>query len=135
MDELINEMIQELKDDIENGKLYGLKLVKTSNEVIKRNLYGEMYEVIREIVGFDNEKFYLRTKLREPRFITGSCNGTEYCIPDYSISSNRYCDCEAYYNAFNFYDGNILRCVLNFPDAINKKDSVIVDEYQVIRSY
>lgn len=139
MKEVISEMkkeIQEqLKYDIAKGKIWGLRLVKTPIEAIKTNCYGLIFEESREIVGFDEEKFYLKTRYREPTYLPGTFDGKNYAVPDYSLPTDIYSDVEAYYSAFNYYDGDILRAVCKIPAAVNPKDSIKITEYEVIRSY
>ena len=127
------EMQVDLKKDVESGKIFGLRLIKTDNEVIEHDCYAEMFETVREIVGFDDRRFYLKTRMRDPHYL--GYNGVEYTIPDFAVSSFKYSDCEAYYETFNYYDGNILRSVNEFPAAVNEEDKVSVTEYEVIWGY
>lgn len=85
-------MIEKLKQDIESGKVTKLMLIETDADIIKNNRDGMMYKVIRDIIRHDNNSFTLKT---------------ERCINH--MPSGSYCDCEAYYTAFNFYDGKILK--------------------------
>lgn len=43
--------------------------------------------------------------------------------------------CEAYYGAFSYYDGNILKSTTEIPMAVDPEKSVLTDEFEVIRSY
>lgn len=128
------EMQRDLKKDIQSGKIAALRLVKTKNAVIRDNLYAQMYFADREVCGFDNEKFYLKTKKMEPHYHTGAYDGKNYRKPDYSISDG-YCECEAYYAAFSYYDGDILRSVVEIPAAVKDEDRINITEYEVLRSY
>ena len=110
---MVKEMQDELMQDIRDGKVFGLKLIKHPVEVIENNRDHEMFGVAREIIAYDDEKFFLRTK---------------------SIAG-RYIDCEGYYSAFNYYDGDILRKIEEFPNVVDEKDSIKVTEYEVLRSY
>lgn len=135
MDDMIKEMIEQFISDLEKGKIFGLQLIRSENDAVKRNCYADIYQTVREIVGFDNEKFYLRTRLSDPYYLQGSTNGSDYCLPDYSIPSDEWYNAEAYFSAFDYYDGNTLRSIQKFPAAVIEKDSVVVTEYKVIRSY
>ncbi len=112
-----NEMIESLKKDIREGKIWGLKLVKHPCEVIRNNTHGDIFNIVREIVDADDQCFYLRTNCRH-------ADGKAYLY-----------DCEAYYEAFSYYDGDILRSILNIPAAVDEKDAIQITEYEVLRSY
>lgn len=128
------EMQNEFKKDLQDGKIFGLRLVKTPSEVFENNVYGKMFIQTREITGFDEEKFFLKTKRMTPCFYPGSYDGLNYKMPDYG-KPNGYVECEAYFNAFDYYDGDILRSTTEISAAVDKKDCIQVTEYQVIRSY
>ena len=129
------EMQNDFKKDLKEGKIFGLRLVKTDNEVIKRNVYAEVFDTILEITRFDENKFYTLIRRREPHYIIGSYNGRDYQIPDYSIPTFDYEETEGYFSAFNYYDGNVLRATVDIPAAVDPKDSLKITEYEVIRSY
>lgn len=130
------DMIDELKSDIEYGKIWGLKLVKTPIKVIENNRYSQMFDVSRPITKFDDECFYLKTRRCIPHCLEGTYSGgAKYYEPDYAIPDDIYEECEAYYSAFNYYDGNTLRSTVEIPNAVNKIDEIKITEYEVIRSY
>ena len=135
MNYMAKEIQDELKRDIQDGKIWGLKLVSTSVDVLKRDQYALIFGEPREIVGFDNECFYLRTRYSESHYLPGSYDGKNYVVADYSIPTQTYFNAEAYYKAFNYYDGNILRSTTEIKNAVNPKDIIQITEYQVIRSY
>ena len=107
------KMQDELMQDIQEGKIFGLRLIEHPIAIIQNNVDAEMFGIVREIIDCDKEKFFLKTK---------------------SIAG-QYFDCEAYYAAFNYYDGDILRKIEEFPNVVDEKDSVKVTEYEVLRSY
>lgn len=108
------DMLEQLKADAESGKIWGLRLVKSPVAVIEDNVYADMFGVVREIVKVTKDGFSLRTKRND---ISGEC------------------DCEAYYGAFSYYDGDILRAVDHYSSVVNEKDGVQVTEYEVLWSY
>lgn len=128
------EMQRDLKKDIQSGKIAALCLVRTNNAVIRDNTYAQMYFVDREVCGFDDEKFYLKTKKMEPHYHTDAYDGKNYRKPDYATPDG-YFECEAYYAAFNYYDGDILRSVVEIPAAVKDEDRISITEYEVLRSY
>ena len=127
------EMIESLKKDIQEGKIWGLRLIKTPVEVIQDNSYAMMFNVVREITGFDDDKFFLKTKRNVPAYY--EYKNYDYQKPGGHVSSERYFDCEAYYQAFSYYDGDILRSILNIPAAVDEKDAIQIAEYEVLKSY
>lgn len=110
---MIMEMQDQLRSDVENGIIAGLRLIKTDNEVIKSNRDADIYKVFRPIVASDENCFYVETK----------------------TAKGDYLDLEAYYGAFDYYDGDILRAVTQIPSAVYKEDMILTDEWEVIRSY
>ena len=122
-----------LKKDIQEGKIWGLRLIKTPTEVIRDNSYAMMFNIVREISGFDEKKFFLKTKRNVPSYF--DYKNYEYQKPDGYVTTDNYCECEAYYGAFNYYDGNILRSTQYFPSCINEEDQVQVTEYEVLHIY
>lgn len=129
------DMIKDLKSDIKNGKIWGLKLVKTTTEVIQNNCYAQLYLEPREIVSFDDNCFYLKTRINQPHYLSGTYNPVDYYSPDYSIPDDIYTNAEAYYNAFSYYDGHYLKSIQEIPNAVNANDQIQITEYEVIRSY
>ena len=127
------EMQRQLQKDIESGKIYGLRLIRVDNDVVHNNCYADMFDEIREITRSDSKRFFLKTRRKEPHYL--GYNGVDYRIPDYSIPSFEYTGCEAYYQAFSYYDGKILRAVHEFPAAVNPEDQISVTEYEVIMGY
>lgn len=128
------EMQRDLKKDIQSGRIAGLNLVKVKNEVIMDNSYAQMYFVDREVCGFDDEKVYLKTRKMEPHYHTNAYDGKNYIKPDYATPDG-YFECEAYYSAFNYYDGDILRSTVEIPSAVGEEDRISITEYEVLRSY
>ena len=123
----------DLKKDIQEGKIWGLRLIKTPVEVIRDNSYAMLFNMVREISGFDDEKFFLRTKQNNPVYY--DYKNYDYQKPNGYVSGDEYCECEAYYRAFNYYDGNILRASEYFSSCINEEDQNQVTEYEVLHIY
>ena len=128
-----DEMKEQLINDIKEGKIWGLRLIKTPTEVIRDNSYAMMFNIVREISGFDEEKFFLRTKRNVPCYI--DYKNYEYQKPNGYVSTDECYEAEAYFQAFEYYDGDILRSTQYFPSCINKEDQVQIIEYEVLRSY
>ena len=84
--------MNQLKKDIESGRVKELMLIKTDFDVIKSNRDAMIYKVPRKIVSHNKYTFSLET---------------ERC--KYGKPLDEYCLCEAYYTAFNYYDGKILK--------------------------
>lgn len=129
------EMQEELKKDVESGMIWGLRLVKTPVEAIKNNTCAMMFEESRPISGFDEKCFYLATRYKDRHYLPGTYDGKNYVLPDYSIPTDFYTEAEAYYSAFDYYDGNILRSTTEITAAVDPKDIIQITEYEVIRSY
>ena len=79
-------MIEKLKTDITGGKIAALKLINTDIEVIKNNRDGLMFGVYRDVNKISDDYFTLKT-----------------------WSNGKIVDCEAYYTAFDYYDGKFLK--------------------------
>ena len=107
-------MLEQLKIDINEGKIWGLRLVKSPVAVIEDNKYADMFGIVREIVNPTDDGFSLKTKRND---ICG------------------WCECEAYYSAFSYYDGDILRAVDNYSAVVDEKDAIQITEYEVLWSY
>lgn len=129
------EMQNDFKKDLKEGKIFGLRLVETQNEVIRRNVYADIFGTIREIVGYDDKKFYLRTRRSTPYYLKETYNGSDYVLPDFSLPEDEYYDAEGYFEVFNYYDGNRLKSSQEFSAMVNQKDIINITEYEVIRSY
>lgn len=129
------EVQDELKLDIKNGKIWGLKLIKTPIHTVERNVYAQIFDCPREIVGFDDNCFYLKTRRCEPHYLEGTYNPVSYYESDFSIPDDIYEECEAYYQAFNYYDGNILKSITEIGNPVNETDRIQETVYEVIRSY
>lgn len=127
MDWMEKEMIDQLKTDIQTHKLMGLKLMKTGIDVTKHNVYADIFDKYLPITGFDEEKFYLEARLNIP--VQKDYDGRNYKEPIDHISTDICETLEAYYEAFNFYDGHILRSVVEIPAAVKLEDRVKVNEY------
>lgn len=127
------EMREQLMQDIQSGKIWGLKLVKTHVEAIRSNAYADVYLIPREIVKWDNEKFYVKTRRNIPEY--KNYNGIDYVEPSCKEKTEEFELCEGYYNAFDYYDGNILRGIDEIPMAVNPEDQIQITEYEVIWSY
>lgn len=127
------EMREQFMQDIQSGKIWGLKLVKTQVEAIRSNAYADVYLIPREIVKWDNEKFYVKTRRNIPEY--KNYNGIDYVVPHCKEKTEQFELCESYYNAFDYYDGNILRGIDEIPMAVNPEDSVQITEYEIIWSY
>lgn len=113
----------DIKKDIMSGKIWGLELLDSASETICSNRYADIYKVPRKITKYDDDKFYLRTTCYNtiPRY--EYVNG-EYRLIDVILPTKQWeDDFEAYYNAFDYYDGNYL---------INKEKGTV---YQVLWSY
>ena len=121
------EMNHDFKKDIQNGKIWGLKLIRSPIAVIEDNHYADIFNVAREIVGCDEEKFYLRTRRNKPKYI--DYKNYEYQAPIGSNPTDNWVDYEGYFGAFDFYDGNILRA------SVKDDDIPICTEYEVIHAY
>ena len=76
----------DIKIDITAGKVTALKLIHTDIEVIRNNKYGLMFGVYRDINKVSDDYFTLKT-----------------------WAKGKIVDCEAYYSAFDYYDGKILK--------------------------
>lgn len=135
MDFMTKEMQEKLKKDIITGKIYGLKLVSTPIEAIRRNQYAKIFEEVRPVVEADDERFILLTRRQEPHYLPGTYDGTGHYFADFSIPDQKYCDAEAYYSAFDYYDGHTLKSIVNIPSAVNEKDRIQITVYEVVRSY
>lgn len=126
------EIIEQFKHDIQNGTVKALKLIKEPTEVIRNNCYALIFDTIRPIVKFDDKRFYLRTQLMNAGY--SSYNGIDYMIPDRCEPTGKYEDLEAYYDAFDYYDGEILRKTEVFSSVNNQEtDQIHVTEYRVFK--
>jgi hypothetical protein len=104
------EMIEELKKDIQSKRIKGLKLIKTPVEVIRNNVHAEIYKAPRRVVMPGKNLFYLETRCAD---------GSFYCA-------------EAWYDAFDYYDGKILRNTQKFDKCVYPEDEIKVTEYEVL---
>lgn len=100
-------MIEKLKQDIMTGKIRSLTMVSTNIDTIRHNCYAMMFNVSREISRCDDDRFYLLTERCTPSY--SNYNGTDYRMPDGSAATGNFVDCEAYYTAFDYYDGKVLK--------------------------
>lgn len=79
-------MIEQLKNDVISGRINYLKLIDTDIEVIKDNKYAMMFGVYREVMNRNDNWFSLKT-----------------------YAHGIILEAEAYYTAFDYYDGTILK--------------------------
>lgn len=127
------EMQEQLMQDIQNHKIWGVRLIKTPIEAIRSNAYADAFMVPREIIDYDEEKFYVKTRRNIP--YRSHYNGIDYVSPHCKEKTDQYEACEGYYSAFDYYDGNILRGIDYIPAAVNPEDQVQITEYEVLWCY
>lgn len=121
-----------LKKDIKNGKVKRLRLIESPIRAIKENRYAEIFNTVREIVKYDDEKFYLETKLISRQGLYELKNGgyeLTKLVP--ASNSNKTELLEAYYSVFD-YDGRYLIQEVKIPNAANPKDRVQRTVYVVL---
>lgn len=124
-------MIDRLKEDIQSGVIKSLRLVKVHNEAIRNNCYALIFDIVRPISFVDDKKFYLKTQ--KVRYGYTNYDGINYRLPDRYEPTNEFADCVAYYDAFDYYDGKILRKTESFSAVVDQKDAVQITEYEVLR--
>ena len=73
------EMRDQLAKDIQEGKIWGLRLTKTHVDAIRNNAYADIYLIPRKIVKADDEKFYVETRINRPYY--SQYNGIDYVTP------------------------------------------------------
>lgn len=127
------EMRDQLAKDIQEGKIWGLRLTKTHVDAIRNNAYADIYLIPRKIVKADDEKFYVETRINHPYY--SQYNGIDYVTPHCLEKTEQYELCEGYYDAFDYYDGNYLRGTDYIPAAVNEEDQVQITEYEVLWCY
>lgn len=126
-------MKHDLKKDIQSGKVKKLKLIEVHNDVIRDNSYAEMFNVVREITRFDDEKFFLRTKRKPTQGRYELVNGAyERTAVVKAREKEDWTECEAYYSVFS-YDGKRLVKEDHFPAAVNVCDRLQRTVYEVIK--
>lgn len=127
------EMLEQFMQDLHDGKIWGLRLVKTPINAIHNNAYGDIFGIPRQIVKSDNEKFYMLSRRNKPYF--SGYNGIDYVEPHCKEKTDIYAKTEAYYSAFNYYDGCTLQSITEVQSPVNEDKSVLITEYEIIRSY
>ena len=133
MNYMQKEMREQLMQDIQSGKIWGLRLVKTHVDAIRTNAYADIYLIPREIVKWDDKKFYVKTRRNLPYY--SNYNGIDYVTPHCKEKTDEYVLSEGYFDAFEYYDGNILRGIDYIPAAVNPDDQVQITEYEVLWCY
>ena len=127
------EMQEQFKEDILSGKIWGLRLVKTPNDVIRNNAYADIYGIPRQIVNADENKFYLKTRINDP--YRSQYNGRDYVAPTCLRKTEEHELLEAHYDGFDYYDGSCVQSSVEIPAAVNSEDIVLISEQEVIWSY
>ena len=109
-----DEMKEQLKKDIEEGKVWGLKMIKCPTEVIRSNRDAQIFGVVNEITRVDGNYFYMKI---------------------FSNITHDYVEGEGCFDAFTFYDGDILRSDRYFSICSEEKDQIQTTEYEVYHIY
>lgn len=81
-----------LHEDILTGKVTQFKLIATDIDVIRKNRDAMIYDTWRSVSSLTDDYFSLKTQ---------RCKDGE--------KIDQWENCEAYYTAFDYYDGTILK--------------------------
>lgn len=84
--------MRSLKEDIMSGTISYMRLLETDISVIKANRDAMIYNTWRSVSSLTDDYFSLKTQ---------RCKDGE--------KIDRWENCEAYYTAFDYYDGTILK--------------------------
>ena len=125
--------MSDLKKDIQSGKIKALKLIESTNVFIRSNCNALMFGVERDIIDWDEERFYLETETLPIQGLYELTNGA-YSLTDIvkARHENDWCLCEAYYSVFK-YDGKRLVHEEEIPNAVYGKNRLSRTVYEVIR--